>query len=383
MKKRNFGFTLVELLVVIAIIGILIALLLPAVQAAREAARRMQCSNNLKQMGLAIHNYHDSHGAMPPCRMGIPLLPDGNVPSEYSASYAWGCVSFHVAMLPFAEQQAAYERIINRMDDVRSGGGAFQDRPPFPAPWDDVGCYKVTIPYLYCPSDANSSQPSHVGGGNSRTSYVGSLGDETIELGEANGNPARGFFAGGSGVQRNSLKCNKLSALVDGTSNTIAIAECVAGARARDGNVKGGIWQTIADGDTAALCRQKKDPTSPKSLLGGDSEHALNVRGECFADGRGRVLMFQTILPPNDPNCSSYTDHPGHGRGFVGASSNHTGGINGLYGDGSVHFISDTIDCGSRLDDSTAFASQPSGTSPFGAWGALGSANGGESVSVP
>jgi len=313
--------------------------------------------------------------------MGIPIPPSGNIPPYF----AWGCVSFHVGLLPYAEQQAAYERIISVTDDVNSAGNVITNRPAFPAPWDNVGCYKVKIPYLYCPSDGNASSPSHVGGGNSRTSYVGSLGDETIELGEANGTPARGFFPGGSGVQQNTLRVSTLATLVDGTSNTIAIAECVVGARPRDRAVKGGIWQTLAEPATAAECIQKRNPLNTTTLgtnNSGDSEFANNVRGECFADGRGRILMFQTILPPNAPNCSSFTDHPGHGRGFVGVSSHHTGGINALYGDGSVHFISETIGCGSRLDDMTAFDRRPSGPSPFGVWGALGSADGGESVSL-
>jgi len=371
------AFTLVELLVVIAIIGILIALLLPAVQAAREAARRMQCSNNLKQLGLAIHTYHDANKAFPPCRMGNARNPAGDPPY-----YAWGCVSFHVSLLPYAEQQAAYERITTVNDDVQSNGNVIKNRTSFPAPWDDLGCYKVKIPYLYCPSDGNASQPSHVGNGNSRTSYVGSLGDETIELGEANRNPSRGFFPGGSGVENNTILVGTLATLSDGTSNTLAIAECVVGTRWQDGNVKGGVWQTLSEPATGAECLQKRSPTDNSALTTTQGSIANYSRGQSFADGRGRILMFQTILPPNSPNCASFPDHPGHGRGFVNASSRHTGGINALIGDASVQFISETIGTGSRMDDMTAFERQPSGNSPFGVWGALGSASGSESVTA-
>ena len=379
------AFTLVELLVVIAIIGILIALLLPAVQAAREAARRMQCTNNLKQFGLALHTYHDATKSFPPCRGGTQLADDGNAPPG-TVSYSWGCVSYVVPLLSYMEQTAAYEMISSWHTDVRSNGSVVENVNPWPAPWEDWGCFKLRVSVLACPSDGNASQPSHVGGGNARCSYFGSLGDETVELGEANKNN-RGFFPGGSGVNRTSLACNTMGSLSDGTSNTVALAEAVVGNNWRDRRVKGGIWQVFPEGSSAtgALCLQKRNPANTSTLGTNDSpndEFANDVRGQSFADGRSRLLMFQTILPPNSPNCQSFMDHPGHGRGIVSASSNHTGGINVVLGDGSVQFISETISCGSDLDNGVFFERSPGGNSPFGVWGALGSIEGGESVSA-
>src|SRR5690606_35651696 len=119
MRRARSGFTLVELLVVIAIIGVLVALLLPAVQQAREAARRMQCSNNLKQMGLALHNYHDTYGSFPPRATGTTHGPNGD-------SHNNGRLNGLIPLLPFLEQGAMYDRIA-------TGDGT---RAPFgPATW--------------------------------------------------------------------------------------------------------------------------------------------------------------------------------------------------------------------------------------------------------
>ena len=138
VSNRRRAFTLVELLVVIAIIGILIALLLPAVQAAREAARRSQCSNNLKQLGLALHNYHDTFKAQPP-RQGGPLWSGGSLtnPPRHSA---------FVNLLPFIEQDARYSQIMTSQLNAWSGGA-------------DSGYVGEIAPFI-CPSDGLLTETS-------------------------------------------------------------------------------------------------------------------------------------------------------------------------------------------------------------------------------
>ena len=146
------AFTLVELLVVIAIIGMLIGLLLPAVQSAREAARRMQCSNNLKQLALAMHTYADAHGTLPPSRIG-PGSPPAPAPATPNpvGTYGYNATGFLVALLPFVEQNARYEQ-------------AATDE--FPACWvytnyvNPLQYYQGFISAFACPSDGTSRTSS-------------------------------------------------------------------------------------------------------------------------------------------------------------------------------------------------------------------------------
>jgi prepilin-type N-terminal cleavage/methylation domain-containing protein len=175
MKKTTiFGFTLVELLVVIAIIGVLIALLLPAVQAAREAARRMQCTNHVKQFVIALHNYHDATKSLIPfcCSYGSPVT---------GRFERWGGI---IALFPYMEQGAAYDALLPKIARVEAGGTNAV------SPWTEDGGWgtpdvrngKITT--LICPSDPGSSysdedgSPWKLGGsGSFRTNYFLSLGD--------------------------------------------------------------------------------------------------------------------------------------------------------------------------------------------------------------
>lgn len=183
-RRRSMrGFTLVELLVVIAIIGVLVGLLLPAVQAAREAARRMSCSNNFKQIGLAVHNYHSAYNQLPKFSGGTYQWQGGGMinhrPPTATNSNNLG---FLVGLTPFFEQQALWEQISNPLVDPISG-------LPFPAmgpnPSKDLGGsnghgnfryepWFSEIPTLRCPSDPGVGLPAQ-----GRTNYAGSLGDST------------------------------------------------------------------------------------------------------------------------------------------------------------------------------------------------------------
>ncbi|HEV7223483.1 MAG TPA: DUF1559 domain-containing protein, partial [Pirellulales bacterium] len=221
------AFTLVELLVVIAIIGILIALLLPAVQAAREAARRSQCVNNLKQLGLALQNFHDINTQLPTAS-NQPMLAryavngrGQQVPTWPLHSARWG---FHTVLLPYREHQQMY-------NDFMAKGVYTQ------YPWNSGYAFNTTPqPDLICPSDEQSGYVEDIGGGGSGqgrslrpTSYHGNRGDYQV----ANGWwECRGVFGTGGHVVLN------YGMVSDGLSNTGAISECKIG---RDGDRRVGV----------------------------------------------------------------------------------------------------------------------------------------------
>ena len=368
-KKTRHGFTLVELLVVIAIIGILIGLLLPAVQAAREAARRMQCTNNLKQIGLALQNYHDTNGVFPPNCTG-----DGH--EDHPSP--WGAVSFYVALYPFMEQNALYNSVTSRGID---GFAAV-----WQCDWDE---FKVLIPMMGCPSDAQANQQSWLNRGQPG-SYCGSRGDTSVNLQE-NAINQRGFFKGGLGARPNSMprafgwgrgvQCRPISAMTDGTSNTIAISEACVSERSNSMRVKGGT--VIYDAGSPNSCLAMVSANDRSVYTGNRSNY--NGRGSLHIDGRPGVLIFTAVLPPNSPSCitADGLSNPGYSQyGYLSASSYHSGGVNGAFVDGSVRFISETIDCGPNLGSTTYLSTDPNGKSPFGVWGAMGTIAGGETTTT-
>ncbi len=323
------GFTLVELLVVIAIIGILIALLLPAVQAAREAARRSQCSNNLKQLGLALHNYHDTYKCFP-YRMG------GG--SRSGRFVTLPRLSGFVPLLPFMEQTAMSDQV--GPDPTYVWDTSFE-------PW-------VThITSLLCPSDPETKEASAFGHNN----YAFCVGDQYSSLDWSSyptPPPTRGIFGPNTAV--------KFANILDGTSNTLALSEIV---RPPNGNGFGA--NTTANANNPVNCLA--------SFVDGQYTTALLNRDRClgtrWCDGRVGYVGFNTILPPNGPVCNGQTN-----TGVLSAGSRHPGGVNATLADGSVRFISETIETG---DVSASW--QSAGQSPYGVWGSLGSKSGGEVVS--
>jgi len=205
MRRHSIprGFTLVELLVVIAIIGILIALLLPAVQAAREAARRMRCGNNLKQIGLALHNYHDTYRT----------FPSGSMYNQ-GASYAWGMMAL---ILPFLEQGNVYDTIDFKATDCSTSILQLQA-----AGQPDPSSNPISV--LICPSDPNGFQQHQSGPPISSDCGLLYPGDYLGVAGDDEGTAGCGEISQGNGVFY-SLSSTKFSDVVDGTSGTLMVGE--------------------------------------------------------------------------------------------------------------------------------------------------------------
>jgi type II secretory pathway pseudopilin PulG len=359
---------LVELLVVIAIIGVLIALLLPAVQAAREAARRMQCSNHLKQLGIALHNYHDVH-------LGFPAAGSQPCPAATEANW-WSC---QFKLMPYYEQQSIYDNVVN-----------FINTTPAHAVWAPNDVVAGRINTLLCPSDGNGKDMRYIPTNYmvSRSDhmwdqYVASLPANQLVPDETSGrNPMRSVFI--------IYRWRDMSYITDGTSNTIALSETVICPNASSRSVKGGIVPVIASPDNAtgggpigkcgaAVLTDPSDRNTYKSSLTFSDttktgEITSNQRGGRFHDGRAIYTGFTTVLPPNSPSCSNGSSAEDT-FGIYSPQSNHSGGVNGIRFDGSVQFVSDTID----FNGGTA-GQVTSGASPYGVWGALGTPNGGETA---
>jgi prepilin-type N-terminal cleavage/methylation domain-containing protein/prepilin-type processing-associated H-X9-DG protein len=332
------GFTLIELLVVIAIIAILIGLLLPAVQKVREAASRMQCQNNLKQLGLALHSNHDVNGSFV-FRAGNSRLPTG----------ANDRISGFVLLLPYIEQQALY-------NSINSTNGAFG--PFAAAPWDGgYAPWKTSIKTLMCPSDApQSNDPNAI----KFRSYVMNVGDN-IDCANSWDQPARGLFGYNSGY--------RMLDIIDGTSNTIAMSERVRSEQANDL----GTTAVVGAISTPTSCTNLFNK-STNSWMTGTSGYVWG--GTRWGDGGMAFAAMTTSSPPNSPSCSESTWDAE--RGLYPASSRHTGGVNVVLADGSVRFVRDSIDAGNQ----SASGRNLSGPSPYGVWGAAGTRAGGETLQL-
>lgn len=363
MNKRK-GFTLIELLVVIAIIAILVALLLPAVQQAREAARRTQCKNNLKQLGLALHNYHDVFNRFVYMKGGTngggnTARNDGNYNRR----------SGMISLLPYIEQAPLYARIESG-DPSGAGVGGNAVPPGGAAPWSGWTGWFVQIPAFRCPTDPGIQT------NRGTCNYAFCRGDSYA-------------FNGGNGTNRDATQtsglfcantCYGVRDCLDGTSNTVAFAEKIQASFGRNGKASPTVQEGILT-EVAGITT-----TGPGACIAAATAITANkryttwnlVKGKFSAfwqDGQPENVAFNTVIAPNSFSCTNDTNgNSDSAYSILTASSYHTGGVQVVLADGSVRFISENIDTGNM----GAVVSTVNGTSPYGVWGGLGTKAGGE-----
>ena len=384
-KKR--GFTLIELLVVIAIIAILIALLLPAVQQAREAARRSQCKNNLKQWGLALHNYHDTMQSFAPMAGGTGL---SGVTTNNER------LSGRAMLLPFLEMDPLWQTFAT--DTVNQRGNPLQ-----PNLVGGAASPQGEMEVFLCPS---SSIPQQVNN-QAHASYAFNVGDTTVNIFQSSAGNANGSVDGDPAVapgisQRNRgpfafRSCSRIRDIQDGTSNTVFMAERDLGNPTNPRDALGRVYATGLDTSAAG----NVDNCKATSIQGYYAAASFGqLPGECWASGLYYHSGVALVLPPNSASCvtaapafiTTLSVSPGVGPvGLISVSSRHTGGAHCLIGDGTVRFVNENINSQSAGYVGTSASvnytytvtgiAALNGGSPFGVWGAIGTMGAGETVS--
>ncbi len=348
MRIRRRGFTLIELLVVIAIIAVLIALLLPAVQAAREAARRAQCTNNLKQIGLAVHNYLSSAQVLP-FGKGANYTYAATPPVPIYARW-----SAHSQLLAYIEQGNLYNSINFSLSPETPGMGgdvafmiAYTNNNR-----DNASASRTQVAAFLCPSDATPTVDSWPGGNN----YLGNMQTWACDLGDNNpsavsvGELPQGVFYYQSSV--------RIAGITDGTSNTAFFSEKIRGSGQRDGDARSDSMITAASTslDAAYLTCKSTNPQTATRLT--------HFQGASWVMGEMCCTEYNHVSTPNTGTCAGLGFQPNTMANMpmvVPPSSQHPGGVNSLFGDGSVRFIKNGVS--------------------LQTWRALGTRNGGEPIS--
>ena len=359
------GFTLIELLVVIGVIAILVSLLLPAVQQAREAARRAQCRNNLKQIGLALHNYHDVHGSFP-----THLTGPGGPGSVGGAAVGAGFTSWLVPLLPHLDQ--------GPLADAVDPAAAFADAREYDDPTDyqvltisaghpNAAVVATRVPTFLCPSDPAGRNSDAVGSADPAAgNYAGNVGW-----------PRRSSWPGGRPVQRqNGLiglwnpqapdpwqePAIRMASATDGLSNTALAAERVIAEVAVTTSPFGGAYLGPGPEKMKSYCGGGGGTRALDRWIiycggvsHGDPKFTI-PHGHAWASGWTLAAnTYMHVFPPNNRNCHTYGGED-DGMNIVTASSHHPGGAHAVMGDGRVLFVADGVDpevwwaAGSRND---------------------------------
>jgi prepilin-type N-terminal cleavage/methylation domain-containing protein/prepilin-type processing-associated H-X9-DG protein len=356
MRRVRRGFTLIELLVVIAIIGVLIALLLPAVQSAREAARRSQCVNNLKQIGLAFHNYVSSNS-------------ETYVPQNVDCAQEF---SPHARLLPYLEQTPIYNSInflLPSRWDGSSCSGNCTPKNAMPCVAQGLQFQATAVArqltVFLCPSDplpgTLQTPQGDDGGGSNVTSTIGS---SNYPMNGGMNRRANNWTPNGVAYNATSwdgamMQSGKMSTFTDGTSNTVIFSEWTKGNGIRDNGAQDGLAMRYIDGSVNTDGQNMNNYLQFQNCQNNARTQTNGSKGEAWFWGRS--TFYNHTGTPNTRSCMYNDNYWDRICGLSTASSYHPGGVNALFADGSVKFIKTTIS--------------------YAAWTAIATPSGGETLS--